>query len=208
MTSKALGLIETYGYTPAVEAADICTKTANVELIGITLVGGGLVTVKICGEVSAVKASIDAGAAAASKVGMVISIDVIARLGIGLEKIIYSDESDIKSNDHQPDMTKQTNKYISCDLVDRDTTLEDSQQNIEENLVSHKEDTIFGRTISYNGNILSEENIRLLDGIRVVDLRKIARQIEDFPIERTKIKYAKKDELINAIKNYLKKKGD
>jgi ethanolamine utilization protein EutM len=79
MSSEALGLIETRGLVGAVEAADAMVKAANVTLIGYRKVGAGLVTVMIKGDVGAVKAATDAGAAAASRVGEVISVHVIAR---------------------------------------------------------------------------------------------------------------------------------
>ncbi len=78
MTS-ALGMIETKGLVGAVEAADAMVKAANVELIGREQVGGGLVTVMVRGDVGAVKAAVDAGAAAAKNVGELISVHVIPR---------------------------------------------------------------------------------------------------------------------------------
>ena len=72
----ALGLIETKGLVGAIEAADAMVKAANVRLIGREQVGGGLVTVMVRGDVGAVKAATDAGAAAAGKVGEVVSVHV------------------------------------------------------------------------------------------------------------------------------------
>ena len=68
-TKQALGMIETKGLVGSVEAADAMVKAANVRLIGKVQVGGGLVTVMVRGDVGAVKAAVDAGAAAASRVG-------------------------------------------------------------------------------------------------------------------------------------------
>jgi microcompartment protein CcmL/EutN len=75
----ALGMIETRGYVAAVEAADAMAKSANVDVRGLEMVGGGLVTVIVTGDVAAVNAATDAGAAAAGRVGEVVSVDVIAR---------------------------------------------------------------------------------------------------------------------------------
>ncbi len=75
----ALGMIETRGLVPALEAADAMVKAANVELVTNERVGGGLVTVIVRGDVGAVKAATDAGGVAANKVGEVLSIHVIAR---------------------------------------------------------------------------------------------------------------------------------
>ena len=76
---QALGMIETHGLVPSIEAADAMVKAANVTLIGKVLVGGGLVTVMVRGDVGAVKAATDAGAAAAERVGELLSVHVIPR---------------------------------------------------------------------------------------------------------------------------------
>ena len=76
---EALGMIETKGLIALIEASDAMLKSANVELAGWEKVGSGLVTVFVVGDVAAVKAAIDAGAAAAGKVGEVVSVQVIPR---------------------------------------------------------------------------------------------------------------------------------
>ncbi len=77
--SEAIGMIETKGLVGAIEAADAMVKAANVQLIGKEIVGGGLVMVIVRGDVGAVKAATDAGAAAAGRVGEIKSVHVIAR---------------------------------------------------------------------------------------------------------------------------------
>jgi ethanolamine utilization protein EutM len=79
MEKEALGMIETRGLVGAIEAADAMVKAANVRLIGKEKVGGGLVTVMVRGDVGAVKAATEAGAAAAQRVGELISVHVIPR---------------------------------------------------------------------------------------------------------------------------------
>ena len=90
MNQDALGLIETRGFVGAVEAADAMVKAANVTLIGKETVGGGFVTVMVRGDVGAVKAATDAGAAAAKKVGELVSVHVIPRPHAELDKILPS----------------------------------------------------------------------------------------------------------------------
>lgn len=85
---SALGMIETKGLVGAVEAADAMVKAANVKLIGKVQVGGGLVTVMVRGDVGAVKAATDAGAAAAEKVGELLSVHVIPRPHSDIEHIL------------------------------------------------------------------------------------------------------------------------
>ena len=88
MDTNSLGMIETKGLVGAIEAADAMVKSANVQLVGKEQVGGGLVTVMVRGDVGAVKAATDAGAAAAEKVGELISVHVIARLHVEVDNIL------------------------------------------------------------------------------------------------------------------------
>ena len=76
---EALGMVETKGLVALIEASDAMLKAANVQLVGWEKVGSGLVTVFVVGDVAAVKAAVDAGASAASKIGEVISVQVIPR---------------------------------------------------------------------------------------------------------------------------------
>lgn len=79
MASEALGMIETKGLVGSIEAADAMVKAANVTLVGKENVGGGLVTIMVRGDVGAVKAATDAGAAAAERVGELLAVHVIPR---------------------------------------------------------------------------------------------------------------------------------
>lgn len=88
MMSEALGMVETKGLIGAIEAADAMVKAANVILVGYEKIGSGLVTVMVRGDVGAIKAATEAGAAAARKVGEVMSIHVIPRPHADVEKIL------------------------------------------------------------------------------------------------------------------------
>jgi ethanolamine utilization protein EutM len=88
MTREALGMIETRGLVGAIEAADAMVKAANVILIGKEYIGAGYVTVMVRGDVGAVKAATDAGAAAARRVGELVSVHVIPRPHEEAEKIL------------------------------------------------------------------------------------------------------------------------
>ncbi|MCI1722126.1 MAG: BMC domain-containing protein [Lachnospiraceae bacterium] len=85
---RALGMIETKGVVASIEAADAMVKAANVELIGKVHVGGGLVSVMVRGDTGAVKAATDAGAAAAAKIGELVSVHVIPRPDPSVEYIL------------------------------------------------------------------------------------------------------------------------
>jgi len=88
MIKEALGMIETNGLVGAIEGADAMVKSANVILVGYEKIGSGLVTVMVRGDVGAVKAATDAGAAAASRVGKVTSVHVIARPHSDVENLL------------------------------------------------------------------------------------------------------------------------
>jgi ethanolamine utilization protein EutM len=79
MSGEAIGMIETRGLVGSIEAADAMVKAANVTLMGEERIGGGFVTVIVKGDVGAVKAAVDAGAAAAKRVGELVSVHVIPR---------------------------------------------------------------------------------------------------------------------------------
>lgn len=88
MEKMALGMVETKGLIGAIEAADAMVKAANVTLLGKERIGFGLVTVMVRGDVGAVKASVEAGAAAAKRVGELVSVHVIPRPHEDVEKIL------------------------------------------------------------------------------------------------------------------------
>ncbi|MEK3936627.1 BMC domain-containing protein [Sporosarcina sp. FSL W7-1349] len=89
----ALGMVETKGLIGSIEAADAMAKAANVNLIGKVHVGGGIVTVLVRGDVGAVKAATDSGAAAAQRVGELLSVHVIPRPHNELEMILPKGQS-------------------------------------------------------------------------------------------------------------------
>lgn len=88
MSSDALGMVETRGLIGAIEAADAMVKTANVVLVGKEYIGAGFVTVLARGDVGAIKAATDAGAAAARRVGELVSVHVIPRPHAEVERVL------------------------------------------------------------------------------------------------------------------------
>lgn len=88
MLKEALGMVETKGLVGSIEAADAMVKAADVKLVGKEKIGSGLVTVMVRGDVGAVKASVDAGAAAAARVGELFAVHVIPRPHDDVELII------------------------------------------------------------------------------------------------------------------------
>ncbi len=86
--ARALGLVETQGLVAAIEAADAAVKAARVHLVGYELASGGIVTVKVLGDVADVKASVDAGGAAANRVGTLLAVHVIPRPDVHTQTLI------------------------------------------------------------------------------------------------------------------------
>ncbi|MEW9122554.1 MAG: BMC domain-containing protein [Thermotaleaceae bacterium] len=185
---KALGLIETYGYVTAIEAADASLKAANVSLKKCEFVKGGLVAILITGDVSAVKASVYAGKTAANRIGQVISTTVIARTGEGLDRVLYKDVEKSEENDIE--------KAISDGPKDK------SEGDKVKELVEEGKPA---KTIRFEGQIIELNSEKELNKMRVVELRKMVRRLEDFHMNNEQIKYAKKRELIDAIIEYSEK---
>ena len=90
MVQQALGMVETRGLTAAIEAADAMTKSAEVTLVGTEKIGSGLVTVMVRGDVGAVKAAVEAGSDAASRLGELVATHVIPRPHEEVEAILPS----------------------------------------------------------------------------------------------------------------------
>ena len=88
MAQEALGMVETRGLTAAIDAADAMTKAAEVTLVGTEKIGSGLVTVLVRGDVGAVKAAVESGAASASRLGELVATHVIPRPHGDVENIL------------------------------------------------------------------------------------------------------------------------
>lgn len=123
---RALGLVETKGLVGAIEAADAMVKAANVKLIGTETTIAALVTVKVVGEVAAVKAAVDAGATAAERVGQLISVHVIPRPHESTETIVYEEHygnpgqtvTSVKSYDEIKDLPVRQLRRVARDMPD------------------------------------------------------------------------------------------
>ena len=99
MAQPAIGMVETKGLVTLLEASDAMLKAANVQMLGWDKVGSGLVTTFVTGDVAAVKAAVDAGAAAAGRVGQVVGVHVIARPHDELNAMFPKAKSNAKSSD-------------------------------------------------------------------------------------------------------------
>ena len=136
----ALGLIETKGLIGAIEAADAATKAANVKLIAKEYATGALVLVKFEGEVAAVKAAVDAGSAAAQRVGQLVSAHVIPRPDDQIDHIIYHDyqiknTATIKKKPVKKEKAREKHSSLFDDHEDeaKDEIIEETDSLVEEN---------------------------------------------------------------------------
>lgn len=195
MKNKALGLIETYGYIGAIEAADTAVKAAYVELSAVEKVKGGLVTVQLLGDVGAVKAAVDAGVQKCKALGVYVSSHVIARPDSELYKIVPK-----LNSDEAMETIKEADKPKEIIAFEDENAKEDEKiekaDKIEKDEKAEKLET-------------SEPEFKLpkhFYTMKVVLLRNYVRKLDNFPIPNKKIKFANKQQLIDGLIEYYKTK--
>lgn len=179
---QALGMIEVYGYLTAVEALDSALKAANVSRLGVEKVRGGLVTVLVEGDVGAVKAAMDASAAAAERVGTVISVHVIPRPADDVARMLKGGKEPEEPTPPEPE--KPSEPEIS---LEPDTLSEPESEAVkaEEGEKAPQDVTV-------------EE----MQTMGVDALRRLARALEIKNMTRAEIRFAKKQELIQKITEF------
>jgi microcompartment protein CcmL/EutN len=196
---EAIGLIETMGIIAAIEASDVMLKTSNVTLLNKEIVKGGLVTVVITGDVSAVKTAVDAAVVAVNRlgVGLLMSSHVMARPDYSIESLLpktkeksESNFSDVEESIEEMPVVSDLNTEIE-EIVIEETVIELqddlSEIQIKELLDNHQKEVVR----SY-----------LLDKT-VAQLREMAKQHNDFVIERKELYRTNKSDLVEGIINYL-----
>ena len=201
---NALGMIETKGLVGSIEAADAMLKAANVVLASKTHVGGGLVTVMVRGDVGAVKAAVDAGAAAAERVGELVSVHVIPRPAADVEYIIDpltpapdpEPEPPAAEPEQEPEApAPAAEPEVPSDPVPEEAAPaeEPAQASAEEEPADpeEEEEVQVGEFAD-----LSEETMRKMT---VAKLRAAARALGTTGMSPREIRFAKKDELIERI---------
>ena len=176
VSATALGMIETIGLVSAIEAADAGLKAAQVRLLGTDYVRGGLVMVRFEGEVAAVKAAVDAGAAAAQRVGKVFSAHVIPRAMPEVFCMLASDPSVGPGKRHR-------GGCVSCGGCEG----------------GRRELAAMARAEKAEKAPSMEE----MKGRRVADLKQYARSLENFPMTPAQIRTANKDQLLQAMARHF-----
>ena len=197
----ALGLVETRGLVAAIEAADAMLKAANVKLIGKEITRAALVTIKVTGDVAAVKSAVDAGAAAANRVGEVVSTHVIPQPDkqivviipeIDSNKIISQTNIEVKEKE-KPVRKQEPEKgpiiEISSEPKEEKTKTETASDTIarlrqevlgEENVEQKKSTEAIEDSEEKKSSLINLEN---LESLNVHQLRKLARNTEGSPIQ-------------------------
>ena len=173
---QALGMIEVYGYLTAVEALDSALKAANVSRLGVEKVRGGLVTVLVEGDVGAVKAALDASAAAAERVGTVISVHVIPRPADDVTRMLKGGKEPEEPTPPEPEKPSEPEAPAEP---------EPEAAKAEEGEKAPQDVTV-------------EE----MQTMGVDALRRLARALEIKNMTRAEIRFAKKQELIQKIKEF------
>lgn len=207
---QALGLIETRGLIAAVESADAMLKAADVALLEKTLVGGGLVTVAVTGEVSAVKAAVDAGAAAVRQLnmGLLISEHVIPRPHGELDDLV------ICSTPYKDRVAATDNEPISQpEVVEAVETPETTETTETSEVVEIPADVeTIPLTKDAVDRMAAEKGVRAvmkeLQQCKVIKLRTLAREYKDFGIAGRLVSKADKKILLEEFKKYYGKKTD
>jgi len=200
---QALGLIETKGLVAAIESADAMLKAAEVRLLEKTYVGGGLVTIMVCGDVGAVKAATDAGAAAAQRVGELLSVHVIPRPHQELNDVLISTtllEQTEKPSTASEETAAEEPGIEEAEIETKEAEAQPiAEKSVEEDL--HKEAI---DKLAFEKGL--KEAISALDKLKVVKLRNLAREYKDFGITGRMISKADKQMIIAEFKKYYKPK--
>jgi microcompartment protein CcmL/EutN len=257
---KALGLIETRGLVAAIEAADAMVKAANVKIVGKEQTNPALITIKIVGDVAAVKSAVDAGAAAAQKVGEVVSIHVIPQPDsqmISLFPELKDDDSPVLEQEkiylespilekfekaeikevqakmpaketvsQEVLLPKEKITKVKSNVKNSDVEVKTSEPNTLGNLFTSQNDTIsrlrqeaLGKAdaikkksaqsepenekiVPEHKGIIKISNNENIESLNVHMLRRLARDIENFPIKGRDISKANRTDLLEFFRKY------
>lgn len=196
-TTKALGMIEVRGRLGDIEALDAALKAANVRLLNMTKVGGGLTTVFIEGDVAAVKAAVEAGGAAADKISEVVSVHVIPRPDPSVRALLNGGflqeyaTTDPGTPDAGRPRAKAAEKPAAKAAPKAEAPKAEPPKAKAAEVVSPKAESP-----------KKEATKSELSSLKVNELRRMARGIDGFPMTREEIKFAKKDALIEALQKF------
>ncbi len=200
--NEALGMIETKGLVGAIEASDAMVKAANVRLLGKTLVGGGLVTVMVSGDVGAVKAATEAGAAAAERVGELVSVHVIPRPHGELSGILPGNDPPVV---RIPEVAASYKAYIAPAPVKGEKTALHAEEKpaktkAEKVKAAETKPAKPGKAASSTPKFI--ERPENMEKMTVPELRHFARQLQGLSISGRVISKANKVTLLKELNAY------
>ena len=216
MADRALGMVETRGLVASIEAADAMVKAARVKLLSKEKVQGGLVTILVVGETAAVKSAVDAGAAAAQRVGDLISTHIIPRPDDQIDDIVRGIQEFEESRkpvakitlEKEPEPRTKTRKVKESEIekdelklipkTSSSSTIKRLKQEALED-TSPPEEVPSSRSSAKPGFTMKE-----LEVMNVHQLRRFARDVEEFPIKGREISRANRGELLDLFKALLK----
>lgn len=200
---KSIGIIETHGMVAAYEGVDAALKAASVVLVSKQLADGGLVTMTFEGDVSSVSAAVDAAVASVKRMGRPVVGHVIPRLSDEVLDIIEWDQ-----------LTKCTEETFEEPLVVESVEHIDEANVIEENESKSIEVEVSGNeaevevktseTVLFNGRMYAVHKKGGIERLKVVQLRQLARELKIDSMDRSKIKFANKTELLSAIRKHMR----
>jgi len=214
MADRALGMVETRGLIASIEAADAMVKAAQVQLLGKEKVQAGLVTIFIVGETAAVKSALDAGAAAAQRVGELVSTHIIPRPDDQIDDIISGRASTEKiSKKQEPIVEKRSSRRIKQIPKQEEIVVEETKPEPEptsSSTIDRLKKEALGVTLDIKKSAKGKPKSGLkysmseLEVMNVHQLRRFARDIKDFPIKGREISRANRGELLDFFKTLLK----
>ncbi len=194
MNKGALGLIDVYSYLGAIEAADKALKAANVKLIDCEIVKGGLVTVKIQGDVSSVEVAIAAAEAAITKLEILVVAHVITRPDLSVWNIVMQD--------------KNTDKVTCNHKKDKEALFPCNNKKTENIKQEEKIQAINKIELENNISKVSEDLKEQLESKKVYELRNLARNLNLKNMTKKDINFAKKNTLIEEIILFYEKRDE
>jgi len=216
MSDRALGMIETRGLIASIEAADAMVKAARVQLVGKEKVQGGLVTILIVGETAAVKSAVDAGAAAAQRVGELVSTHIIPRPDDQIDEMIRGvPKVERKSHKQEEEIIpeKKPERAVKVREITKKESFEEVkpvQRASSSSTIDRLKKEALGKSITLEktDNTRSADKFNFsmaeLEVMNVHQLRRFARDIESFPIKGREISRANRGELLDFFKVLLK----
>lgn len=214
---KALGMIEVYGYLTAVEALDSALKAANVTRLDVVKVRGGLVTVLVEGDVGAVKAAMDASAAAAERIGTVVSVHVIPRPASDVERMLKgpgggskADPPKAEPEPKEPEPKEPEPEELKAEEPKAEQPEADLEPETPEPEAPEPEEPAQAampepaeperKPEEGKAAAVTPEEMKAMS---VDGLRRLARELEIPSMTRAEIRYAKKQELIQKITEFI-----